>query len=220
LLALASVALSLSSTALVLVTLGTGTLMLVSAMRAIPGAATRGYLYLLALTLLATATYVVGGFVAEAIAEAFGKDLTLSGRTELWEALVPAILEHPIVGHGFAMFRTTEYLQAYTNHISWGPRSTHNSYIELALNTGIPAALVWIGYSVATLAAKASALPRDRRLLNVRAREVAIMLMVAIGAWTEAGLLFAPLITWVVLLAVLPSPEARNTLPFGNRRRT
>jgi O-antigen ligase len=210
LLALGSVALSLSSTALVLVVVGTGALMLVTLMRSIPGAALRGYLYVVGLTALAIAATLVGFFVAETVAEIVGKDLTLSGRTELWEALVPAIFDHPFVGHGFAMFRTTEYLQTYTSHIPWGPRSTHNSYIEFALNTGVPAAILWIGILLSALARKAVRLPQDRTMLAIRVREVAIILMVMLGAFTEAGLLFAPLITWVLLLAAFGSPEERR----------
>jgi O-antigen ligase len=210
LLALGSVALSLSSTALVLVVVGTGALMLVTLMRSIPGAALRGYLYLVGLTALAIAATLVGFFVAETVAEIVGKDLTLSGRTELWEALVPAVFDHPFVGHGFAMFRTTEYLQTYTSHIPWGPRSTHNSYIEFALNTGVPAAILWIGILLSALARKAVRLPQDRTMLAIRVREVAIILMVMLGAFTEAGLLFAPLITWVLLLAAFGSPEERR----------
>lgn len=211
-LALGSVVLSLSSTALVLVAVGTGAVVLVALMRVIPGAALRGYLYLVGLTLLAIAATLVGFFVAETVADIVGKDLTLSGRTELWEALLPAINEHPIVGHGFAMFRTTEYLQTYTSHIPWGPRSTHNSYIEFALNAGIPAAIIWMAFAFVALGRKATRLPADPALRSVRVREVATILMVLLGAVTEAGLLFAPLITWVLLVAALGAPEERRPL--------
>lgn len=211
LLALASVALSKSSTGFVLVTVGAGTLMFVALMRRLPGTALRGYAYVVSITAVAVGGFLVGNIVAETIADAFGKDLTFSGRTEVWEALVPAIFEHPWVGHGFALFRQTEYIQAYTSHIPWGPRSTHNSYIELALNAGLPAALLWVGFLLTSLAAKAVRVARNSGLVNVRMREVAIMLMVTLGSMTEAGLVFAPLVTWVLLLAALGSPEDRPT---------
>jgi O-antigen ligase len=208
-LALGSVALSLSSTALVLVALGAGTIGLVTVMRFVPGIAMRGYVYLAGLTVGALAAFAFGHMVAEAVAAGIGKDLTLSGRTELWEALVPPIFDRPFFGHGFALFRTTEYIEDYTAHIPWGPRSTHNSYIELALNAGMPVALLWLGYALAVLAKKAVRLPRERDLRSIRTREVAIILMVTLGAMTEAGLLFAPLVTWVLLLAAIGSPEDR-----------
>lgn len=209
LLALASVALSLSSTALVLVIAGTATLAIVTLVRHVPGIAVRGYLYLVAVTVLIFGAYGVGTIVAETVAESVGKDLTFSGRSELWEALIPAIAERPFFGHGFALFRQTEYLQAYTSYIAWGPRSTHSSYLELALNVGLPAAILWIGYAFAALGRKAVSLPQGPVLRVVRVREVAIMVMVTLGAFTEAGLLFAPLIIWVLLLAALGSPESR-----------
>jgi O-antigen ligase len=210
LLALASVAMSRSSTALVLVILGMATLAVVTLMRRVPGTVVRGYLYLLVATVIVLAAYGLGSLVAETVASSVGKDLTFSGRTELWEALVPAIWEHPFFGHGFALFRQTEYLQTYTGHIPWGPRSTHNSYIELALNAGLPAAMLWVGYAVGVLGPKAVSLPHGQALRVVRVREVAVIVMVTFGALTEAGLLFAPLITWVLLLGALGSPEARS----------
>ena len=217
-LALACVVLSLSSTALVLVIIGSATVGFVALMRRVPGMALRSYLYLLALTLCTLAAYTLGTLIAAGVAEAVGKDLTLSGRTELWQALIPAVFEHPFVGHGFALFRQTEYLQAYTANIAWGPRSTHNSYIELALNAGIPAAATWIIYLLPALARKALVIPPSRRLLSIRSREVAVIVMVAVGCMTEAGLIFAPLVTWVLLLASLGSPEDRPPARRPGRR--
>src|SRR5690606_15078113 len=78
--ALACVVLSLSSTALVLVVIGTATVGFVALMRRVPGMALRSYVYLVALTLCAIAAYTLGTLIAEAVAEAVGKDLTLSGR--------------------------------------------------------------------------------------------------------------------------------------------
>ena len=65
---------------------------------------------------------------------------------------------------------------------------------------------------------EAARLPRDRTLLNIRVREVAIILMVLLGAFTEAGLLFAPLITWVLMLAAIGSPEEAFRRPAMRRR--
>jgi O-antigen ligase len=210
LLALASAVLSDSSTALVLVIAGAATLAIVTIVRNVPGMAVRGYLYLVAVTLLVFAAYSIGAIIAETVAASVGKDTTFSGRADLWAALIPAIGEHPFFGHGFALFRQTEYLQAYTNHIPWGPRSTHNSYLELALNVGLPAAVLWIGYTISVLGRKAVSLPQGPVLRAVRVREVAVIVMVTLGALTEAGLLFAPLITWVLLLAAIGSPETRS----------
>jgi O-antigen ligase len=169
----------------------------------------RGYLYIVAIVAMAVVAFVAGSILAESVAAGVGKDLTLSGRTEVWEALLPAIYEHPVFGHGVAMFRQTGYLQQYTTSIAWGPRSTHNSYIEMALNTGIPSAILWLGYCLLNLARKVLATPRDRVLRVVRVRETAIIAIVTVGAMTEAALLFGPLITWVLLLAAMGAPEDR-----------
>ncbi len=217
-LALGSVALSRSSTALVLAMVGLMSLGVSWVISRVPIKSLRGYALLVSVTLLTGLIYFFGLSLASGIAGGFGKDITLSGRAELWDALLNALYERPWFGHGFAMFRQPDYIATFTRQIAWGPRSTHNTYLEIALNIGIPAAAVWVLYLLTRFVRKAVAVPRMPLERMANAREVAVMLMIMVGSFTEAGMMLAPLATWPLLLAVLPDGR-RNSVRLGRPAR-
>ena len=219
-LALVSAVLSKSSTAVVLSAIGLGSLgmsWVISQM--LPVKSLRIYVVLVSLILLGGFADFFGLAFAGDIAGSFGKDITLSGRGELWDALLDALYERPWFGHGFAMFRQPDYIAIFTHQIAWGPRSTHNTYLELALNIGIPGAALWVAFLVSRFIRKAVFVSRDPVVRFANAKEVAIMLMVMVGSFTEAGMMLAPLATWPLLLAVLPDgrPRGAGPRPSGTR---
>jgi O-antigen ligase len=207
LLALACVALSLSSTALLTSALGfaifSGSLM-IAASGARP---VRAYLVVAAIFLAGSVAYILGAMLMESFLLSVGKDLTLSGRTEIWGALLYAIAERPIFGHGFAMFRQPDYIGLYTSHLSWVIRSTHNTYIEMALNVGLPAALIWVGFLLSRLFAKLGVRQVDKDSRGIQAREAAIIASVMIGSFSEAGMMLGPMILWVLLVGALSNTQ-------------
>lgn len=92
---------------------------------------------------LLTAMIVVGAFVlvltpAASYVEdysASGNVATLTGRTQLWEASIPVILESPILGHGFVASRFARD----KIDIIWGaisPPHLHSGFVETAYNNG------------------------------------------------------------------------------------
>jgi O-antigen ligase len=210
-LALISVALSKSSTALVLSAVGLASLGMSWLIAQVPMKSLRIYVLVVSVTLMTGFVYFFGLVFAEDVASSFGKDITLSGRSELWDALLDALFERPWFGHGFAMFRQPDYIAIFTHQIAWGPRSTHNTYLELALNLGIPAIVMWVVFLLGRFVSKAVYVPATAVERMANSREVAVMLMVIVGSFTEAGMMLAPLATWPLLLAVLP--ETRKTTP-------
>src|SRR5690606_12922522 len=75
----------------------------------------------------------------EAVLGLLGKDLTLTGRTELWGIVVPMILERPVLGVGFrATWVATDPLTQYIDYLSgnWGATSAHTCYLDVALELG------------------------------------------------------------------------------------
>jgi exopolysaccharide production protein ExoQ len=63
-------------------------------------------------------------------ASAAGRDATLTGRTEIWAALLPAAMRNPIIGNGFGGFWTPATRTYY--EVS----EAHNGYLELLLGLG------------------------------------------------------------------------------------
>ena len=89
---------------------------------------------------------LVGGSVAvllvsnaESILGAFGRDLTLTGRTKLWAAVIYKIGERPWLGYGYKGFwqrgegNSTEVLRI----IRWAAPHSHNGFLDLWLDLGL-----------------------------------------------------------------------------------
>ena len=94
----------------------------------------------------AIATILVGGSVAvllmsnaEAILGAFGRDLTLTGRTELWAAVLDKIGERPWLGYGYGGFwRSSEGESAdVLSIVRWAAPHSHNGVLDLWLDLGL-----------------------------------------------------------------------------------
>ena len=73
-----------------------------------------------------------------------GKDVTLTGRVPLWHASFAKIQEHPILGYGYYGFwvATNPDYQWVVDVIQWDAPDAHNAYIDLALELGIPGAVL------------------------------------------------------------------------------
>ena len=72
----------------------------------------------------------LGGSFLKDTAANFGRDVTLTGRTEIWASLLPDVMQQPIFGSGFASF--------------WSPMAknfhnigeAHSGYLDVLLDTG------------------------------------------------------------------------------------
>lgn len=75
----------------------------------------------------------------ELIFQIVGRDSTLTGRTELWSLVLPAILEHPFLGYGYGGFWTgfnSDTLNIYIGS-KWLPTAADSGYLDLCLAFGI-----------------------------------------------------------------------------------
>ncbi len=89
--------------------------------------------------LIATANLV---FVTDLL----GRDITLTGRTVLWQDLLGPISEKPILGHGWSAFWGGWGSPAHEIWIKhpWFPPTAHNAPLEYLLNLGIVGLLLWL----------------------------------------------------------------------------
>lgn len=76
--------------------------------------------------------------ITEIIIASAGRDATLTGRTELWEVLLP-MAENPWIGTGYESFWLGDRMAKLSSLWYWKPTQAHNGYIETYLNLG------WIG---------------------------------------------------------------------------
>ncbi len=83
---------------------------------------------------------------ANQVVGSFGKDLTLTGRTNFWPLVLDKIWENPILGYGFGAFwRGLEGPSAYIwNASSFKTPNAHNGYLDLLLELGLVGLLVHV----------------------------------------------------------------------------
>jgi exopolysaccharide production protein ExoQ len=72
----------------------------------------------------------LGGSNIATFSSSVGRDETLTGRTDVWAALVPAVKRQPVIGYGFGSFWTTARQDFYEINFS------HNGYLDILLQLG------------------------------------------------------------------------------------
>jgi len=68
-----------------------------------------------------------------------GKDPSLTGRTDIWAALIDAIEKRPWLGHGYGAFWPVESEPAFRvrEAVEWDAPTAHNGWFETALGLGL-----------------------------------------------------------------------------------
>jgi len=175
-----------------------GGLILATGLRAIRSRPARVHALCLTIVLVGGGISLFGGQAG--VVHALGRDTTLSGRTEIWAAVIPAV-PNPVVGAGFESFWIGPDVQKVYRSLEgwWDPQGineAHDGYIEIYLNLG------WIGVCLIALILitgyrhASRAFQRDPELGSLF---LAYVLTGAIYSITEAGFRFLSL-SWIFLL--------------------
>ncbi|MGF1522989.1 MAG: O-antigen ligase family protein [Leptolyngbyaceae cyanobacterium] len=86
----------------------------------------------------ATFLSIFVAYNADTILTLFGRDLTLTGRTEFWPQLLQLIAEKPLLGYGFWGFWANPSGPAATvGTANFQPVHAHNGFLDAALSIGI-----------------------------------------------------------------------------------
>lgn len=75
----------------------------------------------------------------EVLVALIGRDLTFTGRTEIWAAVERAVEARPWLGHGYYAFWLIESGPVYAvrSAVNWPVPSAHNGWLELVLGLGL-----------------------------------------------------------------------------------
>ena len=110
---------------------------------------------ILSIAILLICSFVLLFSNAEFIVGYFGKDLTLTGRTDLWEQSLKMIRERIFLGYGYENFwqgwdsPTSAYVW---RAIGWSAPNAHNGLLDLALDLGLLGTLVFLAGFLSNLA--------------------------------------------------------------------
>ena len=89
----------------------------------------------------------------DAMFELIGKERTLTGRTDIWNSLILAIKDQPILGYGYGTFWQDPLGPSYWVRFSlqWGVPTAHNGWVETWLSAGLVAVAIFGVLYVLTL---------------------------------------------------------------------
>lgn len=156
------VVMSTSKTSLVAMLLGVGALALVWAARRGPAASVAALWVAVVIFAVMAGTVI---FASDFVFGLLGKDATLTGRTEIWAAVMRQIRARPWLGYGYGAIwdETGPWgpLAWIVHDVGFKPRHAHNAWLEQWLALGLPGLAAWAGFYLQTLAANVVALYRE-----------------------------------------------------------
>lgn len=79
-------------------------------------------------------------FLENFIVNTLGRNLTFSGRTQVWDLSIDALLENPFSGTGIQALEDSGFTLASTKQLS----NAHNEFLDLTFKGGILTAVAWI----------------------------------------------------------------------------
>jgi exopolysaccharide production protein ExoQ len=139
------------------------------------------------------------------VTQAMGRQSNLSGRTDIWAAVIPA-LSKPIVGDGFESFWISPDVVKVSKSLAgwWDPtglNEAHNGYIEVYLNLG------WVGVgliSLVLISGYRRAVAAFQLNPSIGGLMLAYLIIAAVYNITEAGFRMLDPI-WIFLLLAIVS---------------
>jgi O-antigen ligase len=195
--AFALVLLSTSKTALVASMLGVGMIGFGMMMR-------RGPVHMI-VAIAGVAVLVVAGagvilLAPDLIVAALGRDLTLTGRTDIWEASARFVEAKPWLGYGYYAFWLPDNGPAFwvREAVAWQVASAHSSWLELALGVGRIGVILFALQLLATLVRGAGVALQS----NAGLWAPGFLVTFALYTLSESHALQANNIFWIIYVAV------------------
>jgi len=161
--------------------------------------------YLVAVVLVCVLAEALFG-VHEYVINALGKDSTLTGRTDIWNALLKTPI-NPVLGTGFESFWLGERVQRLNALFPGGElrlNEAHNGYLETYLNLGYVGLAITLGLIIATYAKARQALIHD---FNFGRFRLAYLVAIIIYNWTEAAFRTHSFPFFVFFVAAIDYPK-------------
>jgi O-antigen ligase len=149
--------------------------------------------------------------VRQAFVGMFQRDITLTGRTDLWADLLNEPI-NPLLGTGYQSFWLGPKAEHYWEKYSYHPNQAHNGYVETYLNGGI----VGVCLLVAMIVFTGSKLKKE--LLNRSSFGIfcfSFLIVTVFYNWTEA--MFNKMTpVWFILLIIALYHSGSTRSMLGN----
>lgn len=143
-----------------------------------------------------------------------GRDMTLTGRTEIWNDLL-TVKTNPFIGAGYSSFWSGDELDVIKQRYQFTLNSAHNGYLETYLNLGWIGLLLLIGTALSGYRKIRISLQHDFRFQELRLTLFTLALTANI---TEAYFKGLSLIWFVYLLVIMKNPRMTVLTKFKPNR--
>jgi len=151
---------------------------------------------------------------ADTLLGAVGKDATLTGRTELWPAVVEMIEKKPWLGYGYGAFWLKDNSESSTiiQTVQWNAPNAHNGFLDLWLGLGLLGLLVFLIGFVVNLLRAIYLIRLDETYVNMWL--LIYITFIIFSNLTETTLLEQNSLEWILYVAVVFSSKI-STQKFG-----
>lgn len=197
-----------SATAIVIFFIGIGTFIVLSKSKSNPEHLTRN-LVLIILPFLFIITFAYE-FIFPFITSATGRDMTLTGRTDIWRELIPIGSLSSILGTGYGGFWIGNLTHDLWDKFGGAPTQAHCGYLDVWLQLG------WVGLTILVLLIffTYKILIKDFKYNFEFCRlRITLFTMILIHNITETSLLRGANFFWFLFLLVILNTPRREPLP-------
>ncbi|MGI0484476.1 O-antigen ligase family protein [Pantanalinema rosaneae CENA516] len=149
------------------------------------------------------------------ITESFGKDSTLTGRTDFWPQLIHKISQHSLTGYGYYGFwqpwRGIENPAIEIGSASYTPPRAHNGFIQIGLDLGLTGLLLFGSSLIRSVILLLRYIQVGRKPDSIA--PLIILLFIVLSNVSQ-DFLFTPNYRWFyyILIIVAIDIEIRNTV--------
>lgn len=161
------------------------------------------------------------------VAALFGKDVTLTGRSDIWLMVLEFAADHPVQGVGYGAFwlGPDSMIAPIVDKLYWVPRQAHNGYIDVLNETGLIGLTLVVGYLVVYAIQLARVAGVDRSAFALHSAVFAYLIMTNIAETvmfrTITLCFFVTTVSSLCLSRILFEAELRQQaqrLQFGQAR--
>ena len=136
-------------------------------------------------------------------ANVLGRNATLTGRTDIWQALLAQPL-NPLLGAGYQSFWQTPAAAQLGENYYFIPNQAHNGYLEVYIQTGLISLFLLAGAVVVAV----NKLKKGLLVGNNSAMLLfSFFLIILINNWTEASINKMSILWFVLILSLLYCPK-------------
>lgn len=143
--------------------------------------------------------------VTDLATAAFGRDSSMTGRTDLWEAVLP-LNPNPLFGAGYGSFWLGDRLSVLWTMFRWRPNQAHNGYLEVYLSLGLVGLLIFGIFLMVSY----QRIWRSTNTAAFRSLSLAIWVIMLLYNVTEAAVFAGHLWALLLLGSVVVPGQARD----------